>query len=298
MAAAALGAATLSTPPPAAHADDLSLTFFGYDGSSAVADAVAESIIQGNTLAGALTLAQSLATLTDPQTLVAITDVLTNPPDPFDPETAVTQLLEIPATLASDTVGDSSSGQAVAALSATTQKTSRGRGRKTTVQPALADQYDNGEPKAQNAYRWQHHNSTAVKIWLEETTNSGTYPVGYIVEDYTANTYYGNGRDMYLYDDMRPGSISPTITRYSAKLRQDINNWPDDTIAIYNCPTGGTFFTCNANGYVESGNTDWYYEQVNFRMSEGAAVADVQIQTRRARQNSAGLTFPIAATGG
>ena len=268
------------------------------DGSSVVADRVAEAIIQGDTLAAALTLAESLADLTDPQTLAAIVDAITNLPDLLDPETAVTQLLSIPGILASDTVGDADSGQAVGTLDASAPTESHATAQQSAVKAAKPDQYDNGEPKAENSFRWQHHGSEHVKIYLERTDRTGTHPDGYILENYAANTFFTP--DMRLIDSMGPGSIDVTFSHYSAKLKRDINGLPDTTQATYNCPTGGwAYLQCSGSANAPTNNSNWYYEQVNFRMTYGADVADVQIQTRRAQQNSVGgLTFPIAATGG
>lgn len=297
MAVAAAGAA-LSTPTlvAPAQADVAAMSFYGYDGSSMVADTIAESIVQGNTLSAALTLAQSLASLTDPQTLVAITDALVNPPDLFDPETAVTELLSISGSLASDTLGDAV-GPSVAAAAATSNK-GQGHGKKVTVQPATADQYDNGETKAMNYHRWLHHGSDSVRIYLGHCNSSGCATDGYFLEDYSANTYYAY--EFQLFDTMSSGSISANFTNYSAVLRRDINNWPDSTTDTFsNCGSGAySYFHCAASAGVPGNNSNWYYEQVNFRASYGADVADVQIQTRRAQLAGSSLSFQIYASGG
>lgn len=299
-AAAAIGAPSLVAP---ARADVAPLSWYGYEGSSMVADTVAESIIQGDTLDQALSLVGSLASLTDTQTLSAITTTILNPPDPFDTETVVTRLLDIAGSSPSDIV---TATESVAPSTTSDAGVPKGRNERhghgggTTVQPAVADQYDNGEPKATGYYSWLHRGSHTLHIYLGTCSlySSSCSTVGYIRQDYSANTYYGY--DFALSDELEPRSISATFSNYVAKLRKDINNWPDSTVSTYSCSGSGyAYHSCNTDRSVPAGTGNWYYQQINFRMSYGSTVADVQMQTRRAEVISAGaVAFQIYASGG
>ena len=248
------------------------ITWFGYDGSSMIADVAAQVLIQGGSRSEAADVIALLGNIgaPAPDTLKDIAALLQDSGlDEADTDLLISALLAVPGLTSADQVGD-----APAAIETPSSTPSGPRPGEST----------HGETKATSDYKWILHGAQNVKIYFGHCNYfSGCETDGYIVSTFESNTYFHN--DMNLYLEMRPGAGQDvTYSRHAVKMKRDINNSTDSTIHTYNCGTSNfRYMNCYNDQDVPNVVNNRYYLQQNFRMSFGSHTSDVQIQTRRVK---------------
>jgi hypothetical protein len=255
--------------------------WYGFDDGSKTAGRVASVIAGGGGLGDALTaLTTAISDLGDglpPETISAIAGILADPEVIFDPEAAISTLLDVPGLTAADKIADpglaSPPDQTPAAFVSATAS-------------SVPAQARNGQTKATGDYSWLLHNSHDVKVYYGWCDQVHCETDGYLRVDWWADLYYGDDFNFGL-DNFTDEGQSVSMSNASVAMRRDINNFPDITTKTLDCPTNGyNNYRCFANPSIPHSTGDWYYLRWKFKGTFGSHSQDFDIQTRRAKVTS------------
>jgi hypothetical protein len=259
--------ASAATAAPTKH------FWYGYAGSSAVADAVAEQLIQGGSIQQARDLTEQLSSAAAPGTSASINSTLAAQ-TPGSTGNAVASLLGFrptPAVSSSDFVGaprvtpsSVDSATAVVPLS----------------EPAQAT---HGDTSATGLFTWLLHNNSSTPIFYGNCSPSGCTTGGDFIVNDSANVI--NSPQVSFSSQVRQGAGQvATFSTGTIAVYRDESGGPDPETYTNNCPSGSglTKFTCAPFASPSAVTNDWYYFRQDFTAcSAVAGCGDIQIQTRR-----------------
>lgn len=292
-------AATCAFGMPAASAAPTHHFWLGYAGSSAVADTVAEDLLQGNSVGQAQALASELASLTTPTTAAVINRALDQDATGHDHALAET-LLDFVAAPATNRATGPSDVVAPAAAAGTEARLAASANSQVAVASSEPAQATHGDPKAIGLYYWILHNNKSTPIFYGNCSPEGCVTGGYfIVDDESA---VGSAPEVMFSSSVRQGGgQGAAFSNSTVRAFQDVSGG-DPVKFSTTCPVayGNTKISCSTFPKVSGSVGGWYYFRQDFTASTAiAGCGDIQIQTRRWKVvSSTNYEFIAAQYGG
>jgi hypothetical protein len=268
---------------PTASAAPASHFWFGYAGSSAVADALAEDLIQGKSVQQARLLANELSPLTTPATAAVIGNELDRATTGGSSDTAASLLNYTPpsgthaAGRKSDIVAPDFAAAGIDAAAATTNSAAVPE---ATSEPKQAT---DGDPKATSLYEWLFHNNSATPIFYGECSPSSCTTGGYFVVNDSANVV-GPPTVSFSSIIKQGGGQGAAFSNSTVRIFDDESGKSDPDEYSTTCAVAGGNTKISCTLFPEPSVTigSWYYYRQDFTACTAiAGCGDIQIQTRR-----------------
>lgn len=261
-----------------------SFSFYGYDGGSAVAGAVAQSLLQGDTTLEAADVASTLASIAGSETDQSIQTVLGTADDVGIGGT-VNALLDLTATNPADLIGERTG------LPPPSDPTGSG------YNPPQAK---HGECCAVTRYNWELHGSSSVNIYYGDCLNSCETDGWIVATNVNSNTNFAP--DAYWNSGYGQGSGEhASFSNHKVRVFEDITNASDPVKGTLGCTTSG-YSALDCQGTVRSPTLvgHWYYYREDFHLDYFSGAVNVQIQSRRWEVLDGGTNWQFKAfnTGG
>lgn len=150
------------------------------------------------------------------------------------------------------------------------------------VQPDLADQANNGEPKATSLYSWLLHGSATTKIYYGYCSSGNCKTLGSETAELRADVYYPSDGPHWYQDVIHYSGARSYMHNNNVRVRRDINNEPDITNRYVDCSPAGYSLFCNEYAPTSMSKGTWHYFAADWvNQVSGYPEDAVEVGTRR-----------------